>query len=195
VATPQQPQQRPQAPVVAEPPTGGQPQGGNAGPGAASAGSPEGSRPFDPREEMVGLRAWVGQIDRRLGVLAYVGAALAMLAVAAAAVALVLTLSLKQDSPTKDEVDSLRDQLTVVEQSASQAAESGVQSLNQRLSVLESEVDKLSADQTTSERELEVVQDDIKELRSQASGTQPAPGSSSATGNGFGDSSGGGTTP
>jgi TolA-binding protein len=144
---------------------------------------------------MVGLRAWVGQLDRRLGVLTYVGAALVVLAVAAAAVALVLTLSLKRDSPTKDEVDSLRDQLTVVEQSASQAAQSGVQSLNQRLSALESEVDKLSADQTTSERELEVVQNDIKELRSQTSGAQPAPGSSSATGSGFGDSGGGGTSP
>jgi hypothetical protein len=193
VATQQQ--QQPQAPSVAEQPAGGRPQGGNAGAGAASAGSPEGARPSDPREEMVGLRAWVGQLDRRLGILTYIGAALVLLAVAGAAVALVLTLSLKQDSPTNAEVDSLRDQLTVVEQSASQAAQSGVQSLNQRLSALESEVDKLSADQTTSERELEVVQNDIKELRSQTSGAQPAPGSSSATGSGFGDSGGGGTSP
>jgi hypothetical protein len=194
VATQQQ--QQPQAPSVAEQPAGGRPQGGNAGAGAASAGSPEGARPSDPREEMVGLRAWVGQLDRRLGILTYIGAALVLLAVAGAAVALVLTLSLKQDSPTNAEVDSLRDQLTVVEQSASQAAETGVQSLNQRLNALESEVDKLSADQTTSQRELEVVQDDIKELRSQASGTQPAPGSSSATDSGgFGDTGGGGTSP
>ncbi len=171
-----------------QPPTGGQAPAANAAAEqTGSGGSPRESQPPDPRQEIVGLRAWLAQVDRRLGVRTYVGAALVVLAVAAAAVALVLTLSLKRDAPTQDEVDSLRDQLTVVEQSASQAAQSGVQSLNQRLTDLEGRIDKLSADQTTSKRELQVVQDDIKELRSQVSGgTQPAPGSSSATGTGLG---------
>ena len=100
-----------------------------------------------------------------------------MLALAAAAVALVLTASLKQDAATKDDLDALRDQLSGVEQSATQAAQTASSPLNQRLTDLESEVDKLSADQTTSKRELQVVQDDIKELRSQVSS-----GGSAATG-------------
>ena len=53
----------------------------------------------------------------------YVGAAIAVLALAAAAVGLVLTLSLKQDAATKDDVQSLRDQISAVEQSATQAAQ------------------------------------------------------------------------
>jgi septal ring factor EnvC (AmiA/AmiB activator) len=143
---------------------------------------------------MAGLRAWLAQTDRKLGVRTYIGAALVVLALAAAGVAIVLTLSLKRDTPTNDEVDSLRDQLSIVEQSASQAAQTGVQSLNQRLTSLETRIDKLTADQTTTKRELQVVQDDIKELRSEVSGSsQPAPGSSSATGTGLGTGAGAGT--
>ena len=86
-----------------------------------------------------------------------------------------------------------------MEQSASQAAQTGVRSLNQRLTALEGELDKLTADQTTSKRELQVVQDDIKELRSQvAGGSQTGTGSTSGTGTGFAapdTGSAGGTGP
>jgi hypothetical protein len=123
----------------------------------------------DPRESIDGLRAWVAQVDRKLGVRTYVGAAVAVLALAAAVVGLVLTLSLKQDAATEDDIDSLRDQISGVEQSASQAAEEGVQGLDQRLSDLEDKVNRISTGQTTSRRELKVVQDDIKELRTQVS--------------------------
>ncbi len=186
MATPQP--QSPQPPAAAGQPTGGQAQGGEAAPAqAASAGSRAESEPRDPSTETAGLRAWLAQIDRRLGVRTYIGAALVVLAVAAAAVALVLTLSVKRDSASQDEVDSLRDQLAVVQLSAAQAAQRGAQSVNQRLTALEGEIDKLSADQTTSKRELQVVQDDIKELRSQVSGGgQTGAGSTSGTGTGFG---------
>ena len=99
----------------------------------------------------------------------YVGAAIAVLALAAAAVGLVLTLSLKQDAATDDDVQSLRDQISAVEQSASEAAQEDVQALERRLTELEDEVNRISTGQTTTRRELKVVQDDIKELRSQVS--------------------------
>ncbi len=99
----------------------------------------------------------------------YVGAAVAVLALAAAAVGLVLTLTLKQDAATEDDLSSLRDQLSAVEQSASEAAQEDVQGLDRRLAELEDEVNRLSTGQTTTRRELKVVQDDIKELRSQVS--------------------------
>jgi septal ring factor EnvC (AmiA/AmiB activator) len=114
----------------------------------------------------------VAQVDRKLGVRTYVGAAIALLALAAAVVSLVLTLSLKQDAATDDDVQSLRDQISGVEQSASTAAEDSVQALEQRLTDLEDEVNRLSTGQTTDRRELKVVQDDIKELRAEVSGTQ-----------------------
>jgi uncharacterized protein HemX len=186
-ATPQP--QSPRPATTAGQATDAEPEGANgAATQAAGASSPaEGGQARDPHEETAGLRAWLAETDRKLGFRTYIGAALVVLAVAAAAVALVLTLSLKRDSPTQDEVDSLRDQLSVVQLSAAQAAQRGAESVNQRLTALEGRIDKLEADQTTSKRELQVVQDDIKELRSQVSGgTGAGAGSSSDTGTGFG---------
>jgi septal ring factor EnvC (AmiA/AmiB activator) len=119
-------------------------------------------------------------LDRKVGVRTFIGAALALLALAAAAVALVLTLQLKQDAATKDDVNSLRDQLSGVQESATQAAQSGVRSLNQRLADLETKVDRISTGQRTTRRELQVVQGDIKELRNQVSSA----GGQSSTGAG-----------
>jgi septal ring factor EnvC (AmiA/AmiB activator) len=115
-----------------------------------------------------------------------VGAAIAVLALAAAAVGLALTLSLKQDAATNDDIQSLRDQISAVEQSASQAAEEDVQALDRRLTELEADVNRISAGRTTTRREIKVVQDDIKELRSQVSqaGSSSGGGSQGSQGSG-----------
>ena len=123
----------------------------------------------------------------------YVGGALVLLALAAAGVALFLTLSLKQDAATKDDLNAMRDQLSSVEQFAATAAHKGVRSLDQRLTDLETRVDKLSTSQTTSKRELQVIQDDIKELRSQVSGGTGSSGTAGAGGFGAGAGTGAGT--
>jgi septal ring factor EnvC (AmiA/AmiB activator) len=125
---------------------------------------------------MEGLRAWLAQLDRKLALRTYVGAAIALLALAAAAVALVLVLSLRQDAATEDDVQSLRDEISGVEQSASEAAESRVSALEQRLDDLENEVNRISTAQSTSRRELKVVQDDIRELRGDLSSPGSAQG-------------------
>lgn len=138
--------------------------------------------PADPQERIDGLRAWVAQVDRKLGVRTYVGAAIAVLALAAAAAGLVLTLSLEQDAATDSDIQSLRDQISAVEQSASQAAQEDVQSLDRRLTDLEAQVNGISTRQTTARRELKVVQDDIKELRSQVSRSGGSSGGGSQAG-------------
>ncbi len=149
--------------------------------------------PADPQERIDGLRAWIAQLDRKLGVRTYVGAAVAVLALAAAAVGLVLTLTLKQDAATEDDLSSLRDQISVVEQSASEAAQEDVQGLDRRLAELEDEVNRLSTAQTTTRRELKVVQDDIKELRSQVSSADSSSDGTSGSSGSSGSSSGGGS--
>jgi uncharacterized protein HemX len=179
------------------------PRSGTAKPPAAQAGTaqaaPPGARP-DPHERIDGLRAWLAQIDRKLGVRTYLLVAIAVLALAAAVVALVLVLQLKRDAATESDVSSIRDQLSGIQQSATQAAQRGVQSLNRRLGDLESEVGRLSTQETTSKRELQVVQDDIKELRSEVSsssqgstGTAGAAGTSGGTGAAPGTGASGGT--
>jgi uncharacterized protein HemX len=147
----------------------------------------------DPHERTDELRAWVAQVDRKLGVRTYVGAAIALVALAAAVVALVLTLSLKQDAATNDDVSSLRDQISAVEQSASQAAQKGVQALDQRLTDLQAEVNRMSAGQATTRRELKVVQDDFKELRSEVSAVRGSTGGASQSPVSGAQASGGGS--
>jgi len=164
-----------------------------AGPAAATAApKPAAARPPDPHERIDSMRAWLAQLDRRLGVRTYLLGAIGLLAVAAAVVALVLVLQLKRDTATKDDLDALRGELTGVQQSATQAAQKGVRSVNQRLTELQNEVSSLSSQQTTSKRELQVVQDDIKELRSQAASSASGGAGTRAGGAASGTSSTGG---
>jgi uncharacterized protein HemX len=158
---------RAERPADESPPTAAAENGGGTKPAATPTPPTTPQAPADPHERIDGLRAWVAQLDRKLGVRTYLGAALAVLALAAAAVALVLTLNLKQDAATNRDVQSLRDQISAVEQSASQAAQEDVRALEQRVAELEDDVNRISTGQTTTRRELKVVQDDIKELRSQ----------------------------
>ena len=148
-----------------------------AAPTAQASATPE--APADPQQRIDGLRAWIARVDRKLGVRTYVGAAIAVLGLAAAAVGLVLTLSLKQDAATDDDIQSLRDQISAVEQSASQAAQEDVQALDRRLTELEPKVNRISTGQQTTRRELKVVQDDIKELRGQVSRARTSSGGGS----------------
>ena len=157
---------------------------------AAAADAPAAAEgPAAPEDPIDGLRASIARVDRKLGVRTYVGAAVAVVALAAAAVALALTLTLKQDAATESDVDSLRGLITAVEQSASEAAQEDVQGFDRRLAELEDEVNRLSAAQTTTKRELKVVQDDIKELRSQVSdAASSSEGTGSSSGSGSQDS-------
>jgi septal ring factor EnvC (AmiA/AmiB activator) len=148
-----------------------------ASPAAQASATPE--APADAQERIDGLRAWIARVDRKLGLRTYVGAAIMVLALAAAGVGLVLTLSLKQDAATDDDVQSLRDQISAVERSASQAAQEDVQALDRRLTELETEVNRISTGQQTTRRELKVVQDDIKELRGQVSRARSSSGGGS----------------
>ena len=169
---------------TAEKATAEKPSATPTSPAAQASATPQ--APADPHERIDGLRAWVARVDRKLGVRTYVGAAIAVLALAAAAVGLALTLSLKQDAATDDDVQSLRDQISAVEQSASQAAQEDVQALDRRLTKLEAEVNRISAGRTTNRRELKVVQDDIKELRSQVSQARSSSGGGSQGSQGSG---------
>jgi hypothetical protein len=162
-------------------------QAGAARPASAATSS------TDPSESTAGLRAWLAQLDRKLGIRTYIGLALAVLALAAGGAALYLTLTLKQDAATKSDVNALRDQVSGVAQSATQAAQDSVNSLDQRLTQLESEVGKLSTTQKTSKRELRAVQSDIRQLRSQATGGGQTSSGLPSTGGGVGNSLGSGS--
>jgi uncharacterized protein HemX len=151
------PSEQPTAPVSTATPAG-EP----AGATAPSAPAPR------PEQSLDGLRAWIAQVDRKVGVRTYAGAAAVILALAAGLAGAYLGATAKDESATKTEVKALRDQLESVQAEAASAAEESVKTVNQRLDELESRLNALSASQRTTESELQVVQDDIGDLRSEA---------------------------
>jgi septal ring factor EnvC (AmiA/AmiB activator) len=156
-------------------------------PAPAAAKKPEAPAPTDPQQRIDGIRAWLAQVDRRLGVRTYALGAAAVLALAAGIVGVVLAISAKDESATKDQLNSVREELGVVEQQATSAAEEEVSELSERVSTLEERISSLSGDQTRLERELEVVQDDIDDLRSAQNGDGGGDGGGGSGGGGSGN--------
>ena len=128
------------------------------------------------------LRAWVAQLDRKLGTRFYALGAATVLALAAGIVAIVLVLGVKDDSATKSDLDQLREEVAGVERSASQAAEEDVAALGDRVSQLESQMQSLRSDQTATDQEISVLQDDIEDLRNDLTALESA-----GTGDGAGN--------
>ena len=120
-----------------------------------------------PAERLEGLRSWVAQLDRRIGVRTYAGAAALVLALAAAAVALVLVLQLRDDSATTGDVEGLREEIVAVEDTAAKAAREDVQTIEQRVTEVEAQISEITSNQDSAEQQITVLQDDIEDLRSQ----------------------------
>jgi hypothetical protein len=156
---------------------------------AASGARPTtGSHPVvvPVEERLEGQRAWIAQIERKLAIRTYAGAAAIVLALAAGIVGTVLALSAKDESATKTEVQALSDRLSNSQKETANAAEEDLSSVADRLDALESRVDTVTADQRTTDSELKVVQDDIDELRTDVSNIDVTPPASSGTGSGTG---------
>src|ERR687896_1798448 len=114
-------------------------EGGKA---TAAQGRPQAEAAPQPEptmaERIEGLRAWIAQLDRRVGVRTYAGAAALVLALAAAAVALVLVLQLQDEAATDTDVQELREEIAGVEDAASEAAQEDVASLSDRVAEIDS---------------------------------------------------------
>ncbi len=143
-----------------------------AGDQKTPTGSQPEVRPESVEEQVEGLRAWIAQIDRRLGIRSIAGGLAVVLALAAGIVGVVLATSAKDESATKEEVESLRDQVTASNQEVSQATEDTIAEISDRIDALESRVATIASSQRTSDAELEVAQDDIEELRGQITDLQ-----------------------
>ena len=74
---------------------------------------------------------------------------------------LVLVLQLKQDSVSKDDVAALQNQLSTIQDETSQAGERKVQSLQDQLTELETDVDGVSGEVSSLKRQLSALQDEI----------------------------------
>lgn len=150
----------PQPPKPPTPPSGAPPQPERPTPPP---------KPVDPQQRIDGLRSWIAQLERKLGVRTYIGAALAVLALAAGGAGIFLALRVERDAATDADVENLREELTGVEQTAAQAAQEDVRSLGQRITDLEGQISRLRSQQRSQSNELSVTEDDIQDLRDQIS--------------------------
>ncbi|HEX6117571.1 MAG TPA: hypothetical protein VFY99_10755 [Solirubrobacterales bacterium] len=174
----------------AQPTTGGaQPTAGGAQPTQPPAKPATGSQPAvagrEPtiQERLEGQRSWLAQLDRRVGVRTYAGAAAVVIALAAAAVALVLVLQLDEESAKSTDIEQLREEIAGVEDSATQAAQEDVQSVTERLTELEAEIAEATSSQDSTDQEISVIEDDIQDLRDQiADLDQDSPSGSGGSG-------------
>lgn len=126
-----------------------------------------GSQPTDPDAQ----RAWLEAVDRKLSTRTYIGAAAAVLALAAAIVAIVLSLDASNNSASKGDVKSLQQEIGVVAKDASGAtdAQENIDSLSGRVDTLQDSVDGASSSDEETQKRLDVIEDDIEDLRQQVS--------------------------
>jgi septal ring factor EnvC (AmiA/AmiB activator) len=174
--------------MEANPPTGEQPKPG-AQPGTGE--QPTAAKPAtgeqaavraDPHERIDGLRAWIAQLDRKLGIRTYAIGAAAVLALAGAAVGIVLAMQAQDDTDhAQQSVQELQTQLGTVGKNASEAAQEEVQTLSGRLDKLESRVSSLEQSGKTSDKRVQVVEDDIADLRTKISDLEKANSSGTGT--------------
>jgi len=167
--------------VEAGPPT---PPGGQPSPAPPPTGSQPALAVETPEARIEGLRAWIAQVDRRLGIRTYAGGAAVVLALAAGIVGVVLATSAKDESATKDEVQALRNEVETGQQQAVSAAEDEIAALDKELEALKSRVSGIASQQRTGATELTVVQDDIEDLRTDISDLRTDLRSSAASNNG-----------
>lgn len=118
-----------------------------------------------------GLRAWVAQLDRKIGVRTYAGGAAVVLALATAIVAVVLAIDARDNSARNDDLNRIQGQLSDVSAQAGSAesAQSDIDSLAGRVGTLEDQLDAITTSGDATEKRLSVVEDDIDDLRRQIS--------------------------
>jgi hypothetical protein len=110
-----------------------------------------------------GLRAWIGEVERKLGMRTRVFLVLVAIAVGGAGAAIYLAIEAQEDSVSKADVQALRDELE-----ERIGAESG------------------EADLTALEAELRALQAEVAQLRDEGGGAKGAGGDSAGTSGGGG---------
>ena len=137
-----------------------------------TTGSQPAVRPETPAEQIEGLRAWIAQVERKLAIRTVALGVAVVRALAAGIVGVVLAKDAKDNGATKEEVQSLRDQVSASNKEVSQATEDTITEITDRIDALEARVSTIASSQRTSDSQLEVVQDDIDELRGQITDLQ-----------------------
>ena len=126
-----------------------------------------------PPTELENLRAWVGSLDRKLGLRTYLILASSLLALACSIVAVVLALDARDNAASADDIAKVEQEVAALQGTATagatDTAAADTTALSDQLASLQKEVDGLSAGQDATDKRVSVIEDDIDDLRSQIS--------------------------
>lgn len=139
-------------------------------------------QPIDPQGRPGGGGAGPDQptsveiLERRLSTRTMVGAVAAVLALAAAIVAIVLALDARDNSASSADLRRVERQLSSVAADAGGASEAqrGIDALSSRLDAVEDAVDGTASGDEELQGQLDVVENDIEDLRQQISELEPS---------------------
>jgi len=175
-ATPAAPAQQPPAPTEQQPASSGP----GPVPGATPADGPRppitGTHPVarppaaPVSTEAEGQRAWLADLDRKLGTRSYAGAAAMVLSLAASIVAIVLAIDARDNSAGIDDLTRVENELAATVTSGTEAGEQALEEIGElqsRISTLEDQVAELNATINELGSRTDVTEDDIEDLRQQ----------------------------
>lgn len=137
----------------------------DSGAKAAATGTPDAVVAEAEREE-------IARLERKLGVRTYAGAAAVILALAAAIVAVVLAIDARDNSATDADLSRVERALGGVADDASSFADAqeDIDALSGRVDALEDELGALASADRDVQGRVDVVEDDIEDLRQEIAG-------------------------
>jgi hypothetical protein len=97
-----------------------------------------------------GLRAWIGEVERKLGLRTRVFLALTVIAIGISGAALYLAIDVRDDSVSKDDVQKLQQELGAA-QAGTSASAPEVSRLEAEVTALQSEVEQLKSNSGSAE--------------------------------------------
>ena len=131
-----------------------------------------GAVPAQPVSEIEGLRSWVAQLDRKLGLRTYLTLAAALLALACSIVAVVLAIDARDNAASSDDIANLEQEIAALQGAAAAVpatAGADTTALQDQVDQLDGKVEDLTAAQDATDKRIGVIEDDIDDLRSQIS--------------------------
>jgi septal ring factor EnvC (AmiA/AmiB activator) len=138
-------------------------------------------QPATPAQQIEELRAGLDDAERRLKVRTYAAMVVAVLGLAAGIVALILAMQAKDDAATESDLQDVREQIASLEEAAGQVTEEDLDTVTNRVSELEDEIETLREDKSSTQQRISVIEDDIQDLRDQIADLESGGGGSATT--------------
>ncbi len=129
------------------------------------------------------VRGWVERVDRKVGVRSYAGGLAIVIALAGAIIAIVIALGARDESATKNQLQSLKTEVSQAAEEANKETAGKVDDLAKQVNEISNSVSDLQSSSSTDTSSIDALQGDIDDLKGQISDLQ-----SSAS---VGDTSGG----